>query len=111
MLGAYSTTLLEVLIAVVTAAMVITCALYTFSAEHLPGNHAMMLTMPFVLYGISRYLYLVCRKDPGGSPDHVLLTDRPLLCCIVSWGYPPTGRGAAEAVPAGALVASRRPLL
>ena len=82
----YSATLLEELIAIVTAATIMAYGLYTFSAENLPKNHAMMLTIPFVLYGLFRYLYLVYRKDEGGSPEQVLLADRPLLACIVLWG-------------------------
>ena len=61
-------------------------ALYTFNAENLPANHAMMFTIPFVLYAIFRYLYLVFRKGEGGSPEDMLLADRPLLVCILLWG-------------------------
>ena len=68
-----------------TSATVMAYSLYTFSAENLPRNHSMMLTIPFVLYGIFRYLYLVYRKNEGGSPEQVLLTDRPLLACILLW--------------------------
>jgi len=81
----YSATLLEELIAIVTASIVMAYALYTFSAENLPKNHAMMLTIPFVLYGLFRYLYLVYRKNEGGSPEQVMLADRPLLACVVLW--------------------------
>lgn len=82
----YSATLLEEMIAVVTSSTVMAYSLYTFSAENLPSNHAMMLTIPFVLYAIFRYLYLVYRKDEGGSPEHLLLSDPPLLLCILLWG-------------------------
>ncbi len=81
----YSATLLEEMIAIVTASIVMAYALYTFSAENLPKNHAMMLTIPFVLYGLFRYLYLVYRKNEGGSPEQVLLTDLPLLATILLW--------------------------
>ena len=81
----YSATLLEEMIAIVTATTVMAYSLYTFSAENLPKNHAMMATIPFVMYGLFRYLYLVYRKDEGGSPDQLLFTDRPLLACIVLW--------------------------
>lgn len=82
----YSAALLEEMIAVVTSSTVMAYSLYTFSAENLPKNHAMMLTIPFVLYGIFRYLYLVYRRNEGGSPEQLLLSDWPLLACIVLWG-------------------------
>lgn len=84
-LDEYSLTLLDQLIVIVTASTVMAYSLYTFSAENLPKNHAMMLTIPFVLYGIFRYLYLVHLKNAGGSPEDVLLRDRPLLLNIVLW--------------------------
>jgi len=65
---------------------VIAYSLYTFTAENLPKNHAMMLTIPFVLYGIFRYLYLIHIKNEGGSPEEALLGDRPLLLSVVLWG-------------------------
>ncbi len=79
----YSATLLEELIAIVTALTVMAYSLYTFSAETLPQDHSMMLTIPFVLYAIFRYLYLVYRKNEGGSPETLFLTDVPLLTSIV----------------------------
>jgi 4-hydroxybenzoate polyprenyltransferase len=81
----YSATLLEEIIAVVTSATVMAYALYTFNAENLPSNHAMMFTIPFVLYAVFRYLYLVYRKGEGGSPEEALFADRPLLVCILLW--------------------------
>lgn len=85
-LDEYSATLLEEIIAVVTSATVMAYALYTFNAENLPRNQAMMFTIPFVLYAVFRYLYLVYRKGEGGNPEEALFADRPLLICIVLWG-------------------------
>lgn len=85
-LDEYNTPLLESMIAVVTSSTVMAYSLYTFFATNLPDNHAMMLTIPFVLYAIFRYLYLVYRKDEGGSPDEALLKDMPLLVCVALWG-------------------------
>lgn len=81
----YSVPLLDQLIVIVTSSTVMAYSLYTFSAENLPADHSMMLTIPFVLYGLFRYLYLVQLKGGGGSPDETLLTDRPLLACAVLW--------------------------
>jgi hypothetical protein len=61
-------------------------SLYTFSAENLPDNHLMMLTIPFVMYGIFRYLWLIQVQAAGGSPDELILTDRPLLATFLLWG-------------------------
>ena len=82
----YTPELLDEMIAVTTASTVISYSLYTFSAENLPKNHAMMLTIPFVLYGIFRYLYLIHIKNEGGSPEELLLRDRPLATAIILWG-------------------------
>lgn len=84
-LDQYSAAFLDTLIAVVAAATIMAYSLYTFSAPNLPENHGMMVTIPFVLYGIFRYLYLVHRKNSGGAPEQVLLDDLPLLACIVLW--------------------------
>jgi len=77
-LQGYTLPLLDQLITIVSSMTIITYSLYTFSAENLPDNHAMMLTIPFVIYGIFRYLYLVQVEHSGGAPEEVLLSDRPL---------------------------------
>ena len=82
----YSKPLLDELITIVAAATVMAYSLYTFSAPNLPGSHAMMLTIPFVLYGMFRYLYLVHREGGGGAPEQMLLDDRPFLGTVVFWG-------------------------
>jgi len=71
---------------VVTASTVMAYSLYTFSAEGLPPNHAMMLTIPFVLYGIFRYLYLIHVREEGGTPEEIILRDKPLLADVLLWG-------------------------
>lgn len=84
-LGEYTIPLLDQLILIVSSSSIITYSLYTFSAPNLPPNHTMMLTIPFVIYGIFRYLYLIEVKHVGGEPEEVLLTDRPLQVTIVLW--------------------------
>jgi 4-hydroxybenzoate polyprenyltransferase len=84
-LDSYSLPLLDQIIAVVASATVMTYSLYTFDAPNVPANHAMMLTIPFVAYAIFRYLFLIYRKDQGGSPEVLLVTDHPLLLCILGW--------------------------
>jgi 4-hydroxybenzoate polyprenyltransferase len=81
-LSEYSTQLLDQMSSMVTACLVIAYSLYTFSANNLPTNHAMMLTIPFVMYGVFRYLYLVYEKDEGGRPDELVVHDKPLIACM-----------------------------
>ncbi|MDY7078558.1 MAG: decaprenyl-phosphate phosphoribosyltransferase [Chloroflexota bacterium] len=82
----YNLSLLDHILSVVTASTLLAYALYTFSAEGLPPNHAMMLTIPFVLYGIFRYLYLIHVKGMGGAPEEIALSDRPLQATVALWG-------------------------
>ena len=84
-LALYTPAFLDQLTAMVTASTVIAYALYTFTAESLPENHLMMLTIPFVAYGIFRYLFLSLTRNEGGSPEEVLLKDTPLILAIVGW--------------------------
>lgn len=85
-LDEYDVGLLDEMILIVTASTVLTYALYTFSAEGLPANHTMMLTIPFVVYGIFRYLFLIHVRDEGGTPHEVILEDRPLQAAVLLWG-------------------------
>jgi 4-hydroxybenzoate polyprenyltransferase len=86
-LGEYSAYLLDQMIAVVTASTLIAYIFYTISpeTEQKFGTTWLGLTIPFPLYGIFRYLYLVHRREGGGSPAELLLTDRPLLACVILW--------------------------
>jgi 4-hydroxybenzoate polyprenyltransferase len=83
----YSPYLLDQMIAVVTASTVIAYAVFAASAETAArlGTSYLGLTIPFVLYGIFRYLYLVHEKRGGGSPAAMLVTDLPLLACVALW--------------------------
>ena len=86
-LAEYSEGFLDQMISVVTASTVITYALYTMSAETVAKFHTRLLplTLPFVLYGIFRYLYLLYRRDLGGNPSDLLVTDRGLLLDALLW--------------------------
>jgi len=97
----YSPYLLDQMIAVVTASTLVAYSVYSTSAETAERLRTtrLGLTIPFVLYGIFRYLYLVHQKRAGGSPADLLLTDRPLLACVGLWAlcvalilYSPLGR-------------------
>ncbi len=82
----YSPGLLDQLISIVTASTIIAYSLYTFFSETSHKAPYMMLTIPFVLYATFRYLYLIHCRAEGGSPEEVLLRDRPLLGTILLWG-------------------------
>ncbi|OGL19219.1 MAG: hypothetical protein A3K12_05435 [Candidatus Rokubacteria bacterium RIFCSPLOWO2_12_FULL_71_19] len=86
-LAEYSEGFLDQMIAVVTASTVTAYALYTMSPETVAKFHTRLLplTLPFVLYGIFRYLYLLYRRQLGGNPSDLLLTDRALLVNTVLW--------------------------
>jgi 4-hydroxybenzoate polyprenyltransferase len=83
----YSLGFLDQMIAVVTSSTVVAYAFYTLSPEIVQklGTRYMALTIPFVLYGIFRYLYLIHQKEEGGSPAKALLTDRPIIIDILLW--------------------------
>jgi 4-hydroxybenzoate polyprenyltransferase len=81
----YSLPMLDQIIAIVSAAMLIAYSLYTFDAANVPDSHAMMLTIPFVAYGLFRYLYLIYRRGEGGSPEVLLIKDPGLISCIAGW--------------------------
>lgn len=85
-LDGYTIPLLDQYITIVSATTIVAYSLYTFSAPNLPDNNAMMLTIPFAIYGILRYLYLVQTNQGGGAPEDELLTDRPLQITMISWG-------------------------
>ncbi len=84
-LDEYNIAFLDEMNSMVTASTVIAYSLYTFSAPNLPPNHTMMLTIPFVIYGLFRYLYLVHVRGEGGAPDELVLRDRPLFVTLVLW--------------------------
>jgi 4-hydroxybenzoate polyprenyltransferase len=81
-LEGYSLELVDQLVSVVAASTVIAYALYTLES---PGGDAMMATIPFVLFGVFRYLLLVHRHDLGEEPERVLLTDRPIILTVLGW--------------------------
>jgi 4-hydroxybenzoate polyprenyltransferase len=86
-LGQYSERFLDTLIAVVTAATVLAYAIYTVAPDTVEKFHttALVYSIPFVIYGIFRYLYLIFERQIGGSPSEILLTDPPLFLTILGW--------------------------
>lgn len=98
-LDEYNLEFLDGMMNVVMSATIVTYAFYTFSAPNLPDNHTMMLTIPFLVYGIFRYLYLVHVRGETKPPDEMLLNDRPLLLTVALFFI------------AAALVLYQRPLL
>jgi 4-hydroxybenzoate polyprenyltransferase len=83
----YSPYLLDQMISVVTASTLVVYAIATVSPDIIVKYHTKFLglTLPFPLYGIFRYLYLVHQKEGGGSPSEMLLNDKPLLACVALW--------------------------
>jgi 4-hydroxybenzoate polyprenyltransferase len=86
-LGQYTLPLVDQAISVVLGATVLAYTLYTVAPDTVVkvGSEGLMTTVPVVMYGLFRYLYLLHRHELGGSPARVLITDRPLLLCVVVW--------------------------
>jgi 4-hydroxybenzoate polyprenyltransferase len=84
----YDPYLLDQMIAVVAASTLVAYIIYCLDPDTAArfGTHWLVLTVPFPIYGLFRYLYIVHRKDGGGNPSEELLTDRPLLACVALWG-------------------------
>jgi 4-hydroxybenzoate polyprenyltransferase len=85
-LEGYTIPLLDQYITIVSGTTIVTYSLYTFTAPNLPANHSMMLTIPFMVYGIFRYLQLIQTGHAAGAPDEVALKDRPLQITVLLWG-------------------------
>ncbi len=86
-LAHYSTELLDQLITIVASATLLTYAFYTISPETVAkfGTDRLLLTLPFPLYGVFRYLYLIHKHDGGANPSETLISDRPILLCVALW--------------------------
>jgi 4-hydroxybenzoate polyprenyltransferase len=85
-LDEYSVEMIDQMITIVTSSTLMAYSLYTFNSETAKGHHRwLMITIPFVIYGIFRYLYIVQKKGGGGSPASDLLDDPPLLVNLVLW--------------------------
>jgi 4-hydroxybenzoate polyprenyltransferase len=86
-LDRYSPYLLDQLIGVVTASVVVMYMLYTFSSEVMQklGTENLFVTIPFVIYGVFRYLYLIHKEEKGGSPTRVMIGDAPILINVILW--------------------------
>jgi len=85
-LDGYTLPLLDQFITIVSGMTIVAYSLYTFFRPEAPGGYALMLTIPFVVYAIFRYLYLIHVKDAGGEPEEILLSDRPFQISILLWG-------------------------
>lgn len=82
----YTLPFLDNLLMIVLTITIMTYSLYTFASPNLPPNHATMLTIPFVIYGVFRYLYLLQVKGHGEAPEEIVLTDRPFQINMLLWG-------------------------
>jgi len=86
-LSEYNLDLIDRMLGLVTTSVLVFYSLYTFLAEGLPENHTMMLTIPFLMYGIFRYMYLIHVRQEGGAPEDIALRDRPLQATIACFGF------------------------
>ena len=84
-LHTYTLGMLDQMIGIVATSAVVSYALYTFTAANLPSNHSMMLTTPFVIYGVFRYIYLVHTRDIAESPEEILIGDLPMILAVILW--------------------------
>ncbi|MCB0119093.1 MAG: decaprenyl-phosphate phosphoribosyltransferase [Anaerolineales bacterium] len=84
-LDGYTLPLLDQYIMIVSGTTIVAYSLYTFSAPNVPENHSMMLTIPFMVYAIFRYLYLIEVEHAGGTPEEVLISDRPFQISMFLW--------------------------
>jgi 4-hydroxybenzoate polyprenyltransferase len=84
-LRTYTPALLDSLTSIAASSTVMAYSLYTFTSPKLPPGNLMMLTIPFVIFGMFRYLYLAHTQNAGGSPEEVFLRDRPLIVTILLW--------------------------
>lgn len=84
-LDEYSGPLLDQMISLVSSATLIAYALYTFFSDQARSNELLVITLPLVVYGLFRYLYLVYKRGQGGSPEDLIFSDVPLLVCIGLW--------------------------
>ena len=81
----YTTNKLDHIITFISSSAILIYILYTFTASNLPQNHTMIITIPFVIYGILRYVYLAEVKNVGENPEDVLTRDIPLMISIAMW--------------------------
>ena len=87
LLKVYTQELLSSMLTIVLSATLIAYCLYTFIADNLPSNNSMMLTIPFVVYGMLRYLYLVRIEGKGERPEIIIVKDIPILLCVGMWFF------------------------
>lgn len=83
----YTLEYLDQLIMIVLTITILAYSLYTFSAPNLPENHSMMLTIPFVIYGVFRYLYLMQVEGRGEAPEEIVYRDFPFQVNLGLWGF------------------------
>jgi 4-hydroxybenzoate polyprenyltransferase len=81
-LDGYTLPVIDQFVSIIAAATIVAYALYTFTAR---DSHALMITIPYVVFGIFRYVLLLNRQEIGEEPDQVLVTDLPILGCVAAW--------------------------
>lgn len=85
-LAGYSVSLLDQLLVITAGCTIMAYSFYSFTAESVPQNGAMMVTVPFVMFAVFRYLLLVMKRGEGATPELLLWRDKPLLATVATWG-------------------------
>ncbi len=85
-LDGYSVPVLDQFLVITATCSIMAYSIYSFTAESVPDNGIMMLTVPPVMFAVFRYLLLVLRRGEGGAPELLLWRDTPLLLSVVIWG-------------------------
>jgi len=84
-LSTYTLELLNILLSISASSLILAYMIYTFTAPNLPDNNSMMATIPFVVYGVFRYILIVSEQTSAEQPEEALLNDKPVVAAVMGW--------------------------